>query len=91
MTRDGQTTAAPDKVCLRDAAQQRFAHDLPRLLHDHPNCWVAYHGDHQVAVARHSGELYDRCRQLQLSLEEVMLFEIASPDEEVILGPMAFD
>ncbi len=91
MTSDGQATAPPDTVCLREAAQQRFAYDLPQLLHDHLGCWVAYHGEHQVAVARHSGELYDTCRQLQLSLQEVMSFEIASPDEEVILGPMAFD
>jgi hypothetical protein len=60
-------------------------------LQDHLGWWVAYHANRQIAVARHTGELYERCRQLRLSLDEVLLFEITPPDEELIIGPMAFD
>jgi hypothetical protein len=90
MANDVRKTPIPETTRLRDAARERFAQDLPRLLHEHLGCWVAYHGDRQVAIARHTAELYDACRRQHLPMEEVALFEIASPDQEIPLGPMAF-
>ncbi len=91
MTNEMQTAPLPDFRRLKELARQRFACDLPQLLQEHLGCWVAYHGDRQIAIARHSGELYETCRQQRLLLDEVMLFEIAAPEEELLTGPMAFD
>jgi len=75
----------------REAAKKTFDQDLPQLLHNHLGCWVLYHGDRQVTIARHTGELHEECRHRQLALDEVVLFEIVAPDEEMLIGPMAFD
>ena len=91
MSKDAQTSPPPDLGRLRDSARQRFAQDLPQLLREHPGCWVAYHGERQVGVARHTADLHDAAQRQHLSRDEVMLFEIVSPDEEIVLGPMAFD
>jgi hypothetical protein len=84
-------TPIPETIRLRELAQKQFTHDLPQLLHDHFGWWVLYHGDRQVAIAQHTAELYETCRQHHLPLEEVVLFEIIAPDQEILLGPMAFD
>ncbi len=91
MTKETRTTPLPKLPRLKELAQQRFAHDLPQLLHEHLGCWAAYHGDRQIGIARHSGELHERCRQQRLPLDEVMLFEIVAPEEELPTGPLAFD
>lgn len=84
-------TQISESVQFRQLAKKQFLRDLPRLLHDHFGQWVLYHGDRQVGVSPHSGELYETCRQHHLSLEEVAIFEIIAPDQEIPLGPMAFD
>jgi hypothetical protein len=91
MTNESRRPSIPETSRLREAARKQFDHDLPQLLHEHFGDWVLYHGDRQVAFARHTGELYDTCRQQHLPLEEVMLFEIISPDQEIVQGPMSFD
>jgi hypothetical protein len=91
VTHETQGTPIPETVRLRELARKQFDHDLPQLLRDHFGDWVLYHGDRQVALARHTGELYETCRQQRLPLEEVMLFEIIAPDQEILLGPMSFD
>jgi hypothetical protein len=91
MTHDARTTPLPEFVHLRETARQQFVRDLPHLLRNHPGCWVAYHGEQQVGIARHTGELHQVCRQQQLALDELMFFEIVPPDEEVLFGPMALD
>jgi hypothetical protein len=91
MDREAGKIPNPETSLRRESAQKRFVHDLPQFLNDHLGSWVAYHGDKQLGIARHSGELYDACRQRRLPLEELVLFEIVSPDQEIPLGPMAFD
>jgi hypothetical protein len=91
MNNDMCQTQNSESVRLRELARGRFEQDLPQLLRDHLGCWVAYHGDRQIAIARHTGELQESRQALNLSPEEVELFEIVSPDEEIVLGPMAFD
>jgi hypothetical protein len=91
MNNDVRHTTTSELSRLRELARSRFEHDLPLLLKDHLGCWVAYHGDRQIAIARHSGELHETCRRQHLSLEVIRLFEIVSPDEEIVFGPMAFD
>ena len=76
---------------LHQLARKQFTRDLPRLLRDHFGQWVLYHGDRQVGIAHHSGELYETCREHHLALDEVALFEIIAPDQDIPLGPMAFD
>jgi len=91
MTNEIRTAPLPDLPRLKELARQRFSRDLARLLPEHLGCWVAYHGDRQIAIARHSGELHETCRQQRLLLDEVMLFEIVAPEEELLIGPLAFD
>ncbi len=81
----------PEGIRLRQAAQCQFAHDLPQLLQGHFGHWVAYHGDRQVGIAKHTGELYEACRRQRLAFADVALFEIIPPDQEILCGPMAFD
>ena len=91
MSKETPPACASDLPRLKELARQRFARDLPRLLSEHLGYWVAYHGERQIAIARHSGEVHDKCRQQGLLLDEVMLFEIAAPEEDLLTGPMAFD
>ncbi len=91
MANERRTAPIPDLHRLKEQARERFTRDLPQLIHQHLGCWVAYHGDRQIAIARHSGELYETCRQQRLLLDEVVLFEIAAPEDELLTGPMAFD
>jgi hypothetical protein len=76
---------------LRQQARQAFDRDLPRLLAECPGQWVAYHGDRRVGCALHTGEIYKACARQGLSHDQVLIFEIIPPDEEMMFGPMAFD
>ncbi len=91
MTNDIRIPPVPDLADARELARQGFTRDLPQLLNNHFGCWVAYHGPRQVGIARHSGELHELCRQQHLPPDEILLFEIVPPDEEIVFGPMAFD
>jgi hypothetical protein len=91
MPNEIQATPSPEILRYREAARERFGQELPQLLHDHVGWWVLYHGDRQVAIALHTGELHEVCLLQRLPLAEVMLFEIVAPDEEMHFGPMAFD
>jgi hypothetical protein len=91
MTNDAGQTPITELGRLRELARRRFDEDLPQLLRDHLGYWVAYHGDRQIAIALHTGEIHETCYRLRLPTDEVQLFEIVSPAEEMEFGPMAFD
>lgn len=76
---------------LRRQASHAFECDLPRLLQTHPGQWVAYHGDRLVICAGHTHDVYHECFRQGLTRDQFVIFEIISADEEMILGPMAFD
>jgi hypothetical protein len=76
---------------LRQQARQAFARELPALLVDRLGQWVAFHGIRRICCALHTGEIRQVCARQGLSYDEVTIFEIVPPDEEMVLGPMAFD
>ena len=79
----GTTATRPARNCQKAASAARTAAAGALAA------WLA--GQVNAArLARHTAELYDACRRQHLPMEEVALFEIASPDQEIPLGPMAF-
>jgi hypothetical protein len=71
-----------------------FRRDLPTLLADKKlyRCWVAYHGDERIGIARSADELYRECFRRGLKREDFVVCWIMPeipPDEECLawFGP----
>jgi hypothetical protein len=68
-----------------------FRRDLPRLLKERPDEWVAYHGDQLVGIAKTDLELYKKCARLGIPDDEYIVrpIELEPPDE--VDSPYPFD
>jgi hypothetical protein len=62
-----------------------FVQDLPRLLKEHPEQWVAYHGDEQVGLAATDLELYQICLK-RWSHDEFIVRRIEPEYEVAVLA-----
>ncbi len=60
-------------------ARRAFQRDLPRLLRECPQHWVAYRGDAQVASPERSKtRLFQQCLQLGLQPGEFLLLAVSA-------------
>jgi hypothetical protein len=59
-----------------------YRRDLPQLLQERPNWWVAYYGDERVGLAKNPAELHERCQRRGLPRGDyvVRLIEPLPPD-----------
>jgi hypothetical protein len=60
-------------------SQQAFWRDLPDLLSQRKlrGCWVLYHGDQRIGIARDAGKLLQECERRQLRGDDCYLAAIA--------------
>jgi hypothetical protein len=70
----------PGEQAHRDAiierACQAFDRDCPELLPEHAGQWVAYHGDHRIAIGPTRAELWQECLRRGLPDGEFWLFSV---------------
>jgi hypothetical protein len=64
-----------------------FKRDLPRLLKEHPDQWVAYHGEEQVGIAATDLELYQQCLK-RWSQDEFIVRCIEPDPVAFVTGPI---
>jgi hypothetical protein len=50
-----------------------FQRELPELLENHRGRWVAYHGDHRVALGSSKRQMYQLCLRQNLAPGEFLL------------------
>ena len=83
---------APQELTdLRQRARQTFEHDLPQLLGERPEQYVAYHGAQQLGFSKQKHLLYQQCLEQGWQQEEFVVFCIVPQEDELIFGPMLFD
>jgi hypothetical protein len=83
----GACLARIPEIIVRSVAA--FRRDLPRLLEEHPDQWVAYRGDEQVGIAATDLELYAECLKRWDNGEFIVRRiepELAPPGEPVEWG-----
>jgi hypothetical protein len=68
---------------LRDEAEETFRANLPRLLIERPNQWVAYHGSRLIGFARTDIELVRLCKKLKIPRGEYVVHPIEEPMDEI--------
>lgn len=61
-----------------------FLRDLPRLLAEHLNEWVAYSGDKQIAIGPSKRHLYRHCLTAGYALGDFLVCSIEPPQEIVL-------
>jgi len=64
-------------------AQAAYQRDLPQLVKNHRQRWVAYDGDRRVAMGSSKRQVFQRCRSLELPHGEfvVRFVESKTPEE----------
>jgi hypothetical protein len=80
-----------EQADLGQRALKAFERDLPQLWEERPGQWVAYRGEERLGLAAQQHELYQRCFEQGLTLEEFIVFCIEPMETEVIFGVDAGD
>jgi hypothetical protein len=82
--------ASTDEQARRDAlieqAWATFQSELPLLIEDHLNEWVAYHGTRKVGFGKTRAELWQACLRQGIPEGEFWVWNIAPVDEEIATG-----
>jgi hypothetical protein len=72
---------------LHARSYQAFLQDLPKLLKEHADRWVAYAGDKRISIADSQTELIQRGLAQGLTPQEFLVLGIEPEIEEVVLSP----
>lgn len=57
-------------------AQAAFFADLPEMLRDHYDEWVAYHGKHRIGYAKDSWALEEECVRQGYDENELLIYRV---------------
>jgi hypothetical protein len=76
---------SPRVLELIDEAEAAFLRDLPSLLNEYSNQWVAYHGDRRLGIGPAKAELYQDCLQRGFSPEELVVWNIQPVVGEMVV------
>lgn len=72
-----------DQDSLLQIASRAFERELPQLLRDHFEKWVAFRGDEQVGISNDKFELYKELSRKNIGREEVLIERILPQEEEL--------
>jgi len=72
---------------LHARSYEAFLQDLPKLLKEHADRWVAYAGVKRIGIADSQTELIQRCLAQGLTPQEFLVLGIEPEIEEVVLTP----
>ena len=76
---------------LGQQAAEACDRDLPGLWTERPGQWVAYRGERQLGFASHKHELYQRCLESGLALDEFVVFCVEPQETEMFINPIVLD
>ena len=74
-----------------EQAFRAFERELPQLWEERPGQWVAYRGEERLGFATQKHELYQRCFEQGLTLDEFFIFCIEPFEDVVYFGVDAGD
>jgi hypothetical protein len=74
-----------------EQAFRAFERELPQLWEERPGQWVAYRGEERLGFATQKHELYQRCFEQGLVLDEFFIFCIEPFEDVVYFGVDAGD
>lgn len=75
-----------DYAALEMSARESFARELPTLMAERPDEWVAYRGQERLGFATSKTELDQRLLAEGLDLDEFIVFCIEPQDDEYEMG-----
>jgi hypothetical protein len=79
------------RLQMQRQALDAFQQDLPRLWTERPGQWVAYQGNRLLGFSAQKHEVYQRCLEAGLQLDEFVVFCIEAQETEMVLGPIVLD